>query len=215
MAADSDTKTNEELLRMVASWENHAAWVQFYGHYEPKLRRWCTGLGLDDDSVDEVCQAILIELANRMRTFRYDPKGSFRGWLRRFCESRVVDHQRRRKKAIRPIGLVDCVDERQVAAGQRSLDGKQSEGPEWGTDGWELGMLAEGRRIQESVRARVQPHTWDAFWLVAVSDWTVECTAETLGMTRTAVYAARNRVLRLLSDEGRRAPDRDGGGEGP
>ena len=31
-------------------------------------------------------ERIWIELADRMRTFQYDPKGTFRGWLRRICE---------------------------------------------------------------------------------------------------------------------------------
>jgi hypothetical protein len=58
------------------------------------------------------------------------------------------------------------------------------------------------------VRARVKPWTWDAFWLVAVCDWTVESTAQTLRMTQTAVYAARERVARMLCDEGKRVSDR-------
>ena len=52
------------------------------------------------------------------------------------------------------------------------------------------------------------PTTWDAFWLVAVCDWTVERTAKALGMTHTAVYAARERVARMLCDEGKRVSDR-------
>ena len=53
-----------------------------------------------------------------------------------------------------------------------------------------------------------QAQTWDAFWLVAVCDWTVERTAQALGMTHTAVYAARERVARMLRDEGKRVWDR-------
>ena len=58
------------------------------------------------------------------------------------------------------------------------------------------------------MRAKVKPRTWDAFWLVAVCDWTVERTAKALGMTHTAVYAARERVARMLCDEGKRVSDR-------
>ena len=58
--------------------------------------------------------------------------------------------------------------------------------------------------MQATVRAKVKPYTWDAFWLVAVCDWSVERTASTLGMTHAAVYAARERVTRRLCDEGKR-----------
>jgi hypothetical protein len=58
------------------------------------------------------------------------------------------------------------------------------------------------------VRAKVKPWTWDAFWLVAVCDRTVERTAKTLGMTHTAVYADRERVARMLCEDGRRVWDR-------
>ena len=57
-----------------------------------------------------------------------------------------------------------------------------------------LFLLGEAEKVQAAVRAKVKPQTWDAFWLVAVCDWTVERTAKALGMTHTAVYAARERV---------------------
>ena len=65
----------------------------------------------------------------------------------------------------------------------------------------------EGERVQAAVRAKVKPHTWDAFWLVAVCDWSVERTAQSLGMTHIAVYAARSRVARMLCVEGKRVSD--------
>jgi DNA-directed RNA polymerase specialized sigma24 family protein len=91
-----DGSTSPTLLSEVADWQDHPAWVSFRGRYDPLLRRWCHGYSLDDDSIDEVCQRIWIELADRMRTFRYDPNRTFRGWLRRVCDSRVIDflHQR-------------------------------------------------------------------------------------------------------------------------
>jgi hypothetical protein len=65
-------------------------------------------------------------------------------------------------------------------------------------------LLGEAEKIQAVVKARVKPQTWDAFWLIAVYDWSVERTAESLGMTHTAVYAARERVARMLRAEGQR-----------
>ena len=80
-------------------------------------RRWCRGYGLDEDSVDEVCQRIWIELADRMRTFRYDPNGSFRGWLRQVCVSRARSISCGNGK---PLGLLSLDDRDQRSRGRRA-----------------------------------------------------------------------------------------------
>jgi RNA polymerase sigma factor (sigma-70 family) len=197
--AVDDALTSSTLLREVADWHDHPAWVSFRGRYDPLLRRWCHGYGLDEDSMDEVCQRIWIELADRMRTFHYNPKGTFRGWLRRLCESRVLDFLRQRQ-AVRLLSL-DGRD-REAEARGTTIDSAETDHGEGAGDLVRRFLLDEAEKIQAAVRAKVKPHTWEAFWLVAVCDWTVERTAQDLGMTHTAVYAARERVARMLRDEG-------------
>src|SRR5262249_43543742 len=99
MKLAGDGSTNPALLTEVADWENQPAWFRFRDTYGPHMARWCRGYGLDRDSVDEVCQRVWIELADRMKTFEYDPNRTFRGWLRRLCESRVLDFLRQRRAA--------------------------------------------------------------------------------------------------------------------
>ncbi len=201
-----DGSTSPTLLREVADWRNDPAWSRFRGRYDPLLRRWCREYGLDEESIDEVCQRIWIELANRMQTFRYDPDGTFRGWLRRLCTSRVVDFMRQRKTA-----SLLCLDERdeptRVVEPETALEMMETEDVGDLADRHHLFLIDEARNVQATVRAKVKSPTWEAFWLVAVQDWTVELTANTLGMTRTAVYAARERVARMLNEEGRRVSE--------
>jgi hypothetical protein len=52
----NDNSTNPSLLREVADWQNHPAWVAFRDRFDLLLRRLCRGFGLDAASVDEVCQ---------------------------------------------------------------------------------------------------------------------------------------------------------------
>ena len=202
-----DGSTSPTLLSEVSDWQDHPAWVSFRGRYDPLLRRWCRGYGLDDDSIDEVCQRIWIELADRMRTFHYDPNRTFRGWLRRVCESRVVDFLRQRQ-AVSLLSLDDRDGEPEAGARGASIDPGERDHGEGAADLLRLFLLGEAEKVQAAVRAKVKPHTWDAFWLVAVCDWTVERTAKALGMTHTAVYAARERVARMLCDEGKCVSDR-------
>jgi RNA polymerase sigma factor (sigma-70 family) len=202
-----DALTSSTLLREVADWQDHPAWVSFRGRYDPLLRRWCQGYGLDDDSIDEVCQRIWIELAGRMRTFHYDPKGTFRGWLRRLCESRVLDFLRQRQ-AVRLISLDDRNGEVEPDPRGASIDPGETDHAEGADDPFRCFLLGEAEKVQAALRAKVKPHTWEAFWLVGVCDWTVESTAQALGMTHTAVYAASERVARMLRDEGECVWDR-------
>ena len=203
MKQGDDTKTSRTLLGRVSDWRDDAAWVRFREKYDPLLRQWCRGYGLDDDSLEEVCQRVWIELADRMKTFQYDPNRTFRGWLRRLCASRTVDFLRQRQ-AGRPLSLdrhdVDPDDCWRLAAIEATGDNQgESE-----ADPFRLSLLDEAEKVQAFVRAKVKPHTWEAFWLVVVCDWTVERTANSLGMTRTGVYGARERVARMLCDEGKR-----------
>jgi RNA polymerase sigma factor (sigma-70 family) len=207
MTLVADGSTSPTLLREVSDSQDHPAWVSFRARYDPLLRQWCRGYGLDEDSVDEVCQRIWIELADRMRTFHYDPNRTFRGWLRRVCESRVVDFLRQRQ-AVCLLSLDDRDGEAGPGVREAVVDSGEWDEADRESDVFRLFLLSEAENVQATVRAKVKPWTWEAFWLVAVCDWTVERTAKSLEMTHTAVYAASERVARMLRDEGKRVSDR-------
>jgi RNA polymerase sigma factor (sigma-70 family) len=197
----NDGSTCPALIRSVADWGDHEAWSRFHGRYDRLLRSWCRGYGLDADSVDELSQVIWIEVADRMQTFCYDPSGRFRGLLRNVCQWRAIDFLRRRQT------------ERawQANFGQiykppaTDLD-LESADHDLTSDQESFHLHAEVQRIHQAVRSRVSERSWDAFWLVAVQDWPVEQTALSLGMTHTAVYAAKARVAKILAEEGNRMP---------
>jgi RNA polymerase sigma-70 factor (ECF subfamily) len=167
--------------------------------YTPLLRSRCRRFHLDEIATEDFCQRIWIGLARRLLSFRYDPNGSFRSWLCRYCDSRLIDRLRGRKPhaeisiddAFGPDGPSDRSDE-------EPLHGDEAEA----TDRtWLLTLAAE---IHERVRLKVNPDSWQAFWLIAVEDHSVRETADTLGKSYAATFAAQKRVRRLLEDEGRR-----------
>jgi RNA polymerase sigma-70 factor (ECF subfamily) len=208
MARVDEWSTSPTLLSEVSDWRNDQAWVSFHDRYDPLLRRWCRVRGLDEDSADEVCQRIWIELADRMRTFRYDPTGAFRGWLKRLCDSRVIDFLRQRRAGILLLDLDERDDGRGAVRGTASIDPVEGDRGEGDEDLPRLLLLDEAGKVQATVRGKVSPRTWEAFWLVAVRDWSVQDAAEALEMTRIAVYAATARVAQMLGDEGKRGPGR-------
>ena len=89
--------TNPTLLNRLGDWRDHEAWVDFVTRYDPVIRLSSRRYRLDAESTEELCQRVWIDLARRMRTYRYDPGKTFRGWLRRLCQSRAIDLLRKKK----------------------------------------------------------------------------------------------------------------------
>lgn len=185
--------TRPTLLGRVRDWGDESAWAEFVEIYQPHLRRWCRGYGLGEADVDDAIQRIWIGLADRLRSFRYDPGRSFRGWLRRFCRSRVVDMLRETDPA-RAVALADLT----AAGGLRA--GAEPE-PDDGDDPRRPRLLAIGDQVQRAVRDRVDAGTWRAFWLVEIEGRSVREAAEALGKSYAAAFAAHSRVRRHLRAE--------------
>ncbi len=199
MKRKDGSTTSPSLLRRVADWADHRAWCDFCTTYDPLIHSWCRGYGLDGSALEDLCQEIRIKLVDRMRTYQYDTGRTFRGWLRTFCHSRAVDLLRRRRRgvvlfladqpadALAVLLAVDATggEEREEAESRRSL------------------LLRQAEQVQHAVKQRVEPQTWQAFWRIAVDGRSVRETADDMGMSYAAVFAARKRVGRMLRAEGK------------
>ena len=184
--------TNPTLLNRLCDWRDHEAWADFVARYDPVIRFSCRRYGFDAETTDELCQRVWIDLARRMLSFRYDPGGTFRGWLRLLCHSRAIDLKRKRKAAP-PISLDpqdeipwQDVDDDERAESDRPL------------------LLQLAAEVQDAVRRRIGDRTWQVFWSIAVEGKSVRETADATGLTYFATFAARKRVGRMLREEGQR-----------
>jgi RNA polymerase sigma factor (sigma-70 family) len=193
--------TNASLLEEVRDWANSPAWGAFFNRYDALLRSWCRRIGLRGDVADELCQRIWIELMQRMQTFRYDPNLGFRGWLWRLFRCRAIDLLRQgsaaQQSSLRSLGN----EEWQAIAYERDLTDDDSEAP---IDPMLMNLCEHAAEVQQAIQGRVDPQTWQAFWLVAIEDHSIRETAQSLGKTYTAVYRGYKRVDRMLRDEGAR-----------
>jgi RNA polymerase sigma factor (sigma-70 family) len=120
--------TSPLLLKQVADWADHPAWCDFFRNYDSLIHLWCQGYGLDYGTLEDLCQQIWIELADRMRTYQYDPGRTFRGWLRQFCHSRAVDVLRKRRKELDRFLSDQPADVRLL--GVDAISGEEREEPE-------------------------------------------------------------------------------------
>lgn len=202
MNSDETTRTSPTLLRRAADWRDHDAWSEFVARYEPYIQCWCREYRLDD-LADDVCQRFWIDMADKMRSFRYDPGRRFRGWLRRCFHWRVVDALRERGReeqwfrSLDDPSLADPANPRLMA---RSFDDEDDDEP----TPRRLLLLELANEVQAAVRGRVQAQSWQVFWHIAIDGWSTRETADALGISYLAAHAAHRRVGDRLAEEGRR-----------
>jgi RNA polymerase sigma-70 factor (ECF subfamily) len=179
------------LARLRQDPTDQAAWGVFVECYARHIHRWCRQWQLQDADAEDVTQDILLKLAQKLRTFAYDPSRSFRGWLKTLAHHAWRD-------------FVDSPRRARGAAGDSQV--------------WELMRTLEARedliqKLQEAfdhelleaakvrVRLRVAPHTWEAFRLVALEGLPVAEVAAAVQMQVAMVYVAKGKVQKLLQEE--------------
>jgi RNA polymerase sigma-70 factor (ECF subfamily) len=167
---------------------DQAAWEAFVERYGRLVYRWCRGK-LQDADAEDVTQMVLAQLAERLRTFAYDPSKSFRGWLRTLTRHAWSDFVAARQRGGRASGEADDY--------LRSLPAREDL----------VARLEEqfDREVLEEatvrVRLRVEPASWEAFHLMAVEGLSGAEAAQRLDKPVAGVFKARNRVQAMLRDE--------------
>ena len=143
-----------------------------------------------------------MELADKMRSFRYDPGRRFRGWLRRCFHWRAVDAIRERSREERVVRSVDDLSCLDVEASLLACDELGDEDDEPAPR--RLLLLDLARQVHAAVREKIHARSWQVFWHVTVEGWTMRETADSLNMTYLAAHAAHRRVVDRLAEEGGR-----------
>src|ERR1700720_3945374 len=105
MAGAHESETKVTLLgRLRRDPTNQAAWGEFVEHYGRRVYDWCRKWKLQDADAEDVTQTVLLKLADKMKTFAYDPTRSFRGWLKTVAHHAWVDFQESRGRPGRGSG---------------------------------------------------------------------------------------------------------------
>jgi RNA polymerase sigma factor (sigma-70 family) len=167
------------------------AWSEFVTHYGRKIFAWCVAWGLQDADAWDVTQNVLLNLAVRMRDFRYDPDRSFHAWLRTVTHNAWRNYHKSQSRHCRGSGDSGVFDQLANVAAQDDLARR-------------LEQAFDQETLQEAVarvRLRVEPRTWDAFRLVTQENWSGADAARHLRMKVGTVFVACSRVTRMLRDE--------------
>ena len=74
--------TRKTLILRVRNPDDADGWRDFYGLYEPLIKRFFQSRGLQEADADDIVQNVLQRVAKAAPDFEYDPaKVKFRSWL--------------------------------------------------------------------------------------------------------------------------------------
>ena len=190
--------TSASLLDRLADPRDETAWRLFLDRYLPLIRTWCGRWGLSAEERDEIAAEVLLRLTRAMPRFQYDAQGSFRRWLRTVVANALRDLARTRARTPGGRGTGDSA----ALAALHQIEAPDS--IESLTDALNQRLERDRRLARQAlplVQQRVEPRTWEAFWLTAVEQLPGAEVAAKLGMKVTAVHMAKSRVGKMLREE--------------
>jgi RNA polymerase sigma-70 factor (ECF subfamily) len=199
MSTPLDVPTRASLLLAAGDPANEKARAAFAECYAGLITDWCRRWGLQKADQANVVQTILCRLFEMLPTFQYDPGKRFRGLLRTMIHHAIIDLHRERQR--QPGGH---------GSGDTGVLGQLHEVPASDDPAVEdltqelVEQVERDQRLHEAcerVRRRVDPHTWQAFWLTTVEGEPVAEVAQRLGMAKGAVPVAKHRVIKMIRSE--------------
>ena len=147
----SQYATRVTLLGRLEAFPNDpAAWAEFVEWYGRKIYVWCRGWGLQEADAQDVTQDVFLNLSARMHDFRYDPRGSFRAWLKTLTHHAWHDYRTRQRRPGRGSGSESVVERLETIAARDDLERR-------------LALAFDEELLKEAaarVQLRVEPRTW-------------------------------------------------------
>ena len=191
-------ETRASLLVQVRDPRNRDAWEKFEQIYRPVIYRLARQRGMQDADAQDLSQQVLMAVASTVgRWKRNGESARFRHWLRRVARNAIINALSR--------GPQDR------AVGGSSVQELLAEQPQ-SDDDTEMQIRLECRRelylqAANSVRADVEPETWQAFELTVIDGQDIEMAENQLSKSAGAIYAARSRIMRRLREAVRELED--------
>jgi len=193
MSTGEPLSTSISLLESVKA-DDVQAWERLVKLYGPSVYRWCRQSGLQSEDAKDVFQEVFGAVALHIADFRREnPGDSFRSWLCTIARNKVRDFFRRRAHRPQAEGGTGAYKRLQQIAENLPRDG---EFPAETDDRTRLVHQAA-----QLVQAEFENPTWTMFWRAAVRDEKPADVAADFGVSVSAVYQAKSRILRRLRQE--------------
>lgn len=179
------------------------AWGEFANHYGPMVAAWCRRWGAQEADAEDISQLVLLKLYQKMADLTYDPKRSFRAWLKTITHHTWYDFKKSQQRQDQGTGNAALAE---ILNKVEARDDLMKQIDEECTKQ----LLQEA---MERVQMRVAPATWEAFRLTALMGLSGAEAGLKLGMAPSLVYLHRHHVQQHLKQEMKRLDGNDGGQE--
>jgi RNA polymerase sigma-70 factor (ECF subfamily) len=165
------------------------AWGRLARLYGPLVYQWGRRRGLPAPDAEDVVQEVFLTVAGKLAQFRRGrPGGTFRGWLWAITRNKVGDWLRRQAAGARAVGGTD--------AQRRLLEAALPEGD----DGPPPDTAGLYQRALDLIRAEFDERGWEVFRRLVMEEQGPADVAAAVGLSRSAVYVIKSRVLRRLRE---------------
>jgi RNA polymerase sigma-70 factor (ECF subfamily) len=181
--------TRQSLL-LRARTGDEEAWRDLCELYRPLIAGWLRRQSVPETDIDDLVQEIFLAVVHGLPTFNHSGRrGAFRAWLRTIAYNYSCDYWRSPARRT----AASAGDAAQTALSL--LEDRESPLNRYWDEEHDRYVL---RCLFEAVQLEFEPTTVRAFQLVALDGVAGAQAACELGISVTAVYIARSRVLRRL-----------------
>ena len=183
---DDSLPTRASLLLRLQDLDDHSSWMEFFDRYRRFIFGIALRMGLSRQDAEEVVQDTVISVSRGLPSFSYNPtKGSFKGWLMRVTQHKVVDQFRKLGRQVPTDGLPGETTATQEVAVDQPFDAF------WEAE-WQHNLL---QVATDQLRLAVSPRNFQIFdWTVRMGR-TAEETAKAFGISTVLVRVTKFRVL--------------------
>ncbi|MBR6022654.1 MAG: sigma-70 family RNA polymerase sigma factor [Kiritimatiellae bacterium] len=205
--------TSMTMLAEIGGNARHARWAEFVARYRPMMEGYLSAKGMRGGDREDVIQETFAAVAKRLPRYRYCPgeKGAFRDYLTGILHNKMCDAgraARTRERAVQGFG------EREVASGRvktaldydssagegaRAVRVLATDGRAADREGWKKAVcrIALQQLLADEGVAGRNREIFRRLWLGAESG---EAVAESMAMTRDAVYQVGSRMMKRLRE---------------
>lgn len=180
-------------LLQQASGGDESAWRRVVAIYQPLIRGWLVGRGVEARDADDLAQDVMAQVVQRLPRFDHAGRtGSFRAWLRTIAVRRAFAYRDARRLRTAPTGGSEFLQH------LHELEDSTSDA----AVAWDAEHNRHVyRRLFEFMEQEFEPKTILAFRRLVVDEAKPADVAAETGMTVAAVYMAKSRVLARLRQE--------------
>jgi RNA polymerase sigma factor (sigma-70 family) len=188
-----NSNTRATLLERLRDGADALAWDEFFARYWPTVYAYARHRRCSPHTAEEIVQDVMLKVFEKRDVYQYDPtRGRFRDWLGAVVRNRVAEHRRKPGNRLRAAG----------GDSDHGLPEPEADDPAaeaiWEAAFENALLLA----LLDSVRREIEPRTYLAFELATIEGLPGGDVARLTGLSRNAVYKARQRVLSRLEQLG-------------